>query len=71
MAVCGMKCTNLSKEIIKTLGIHFLYSPYIHNEINHLNTFLKAKEVLRLWRIFEAYLLTVKRQFLINLLLLK
>ena len=50
VAVYGMKCIDLSKTIVKSLGIHFSYDINIQNIQNYLNTPLRNKQVLRLWR---------------------
>ena len=34
VALCGMKCLNLTKETVKILGVHFSYNKKLEHEIN-------------------------------------
>ena len=43
VALCGMKCLNLTKETVKILGVHFSYNKKLEHEMNF-------QSVLRVWR---------------------
>ena len=34
VALCDMKCLNLTKETVKILGVHFSYNKKLEHEVN-------------------------------------
>ena len=46
VAACDMKCTDLTKEAVTILRIHFSHD--IQSEENYLNRLLKIEQVLKL-----------------------
>ena len=53
VAVCGMKCVNLTKETEKILGVHFSYNEKLENETNSPSHIVKIKGILRLRRMID------------------
>ena len=53
VAVCGMKCVNLTKETEKILGVHFSYNKKLENETNSPSHIVKIKGILRLRRMID------------------
>jgi len=51
VAVCGVKCIDLTTETIKILGIHYSYNKKIQLERNFLRAIVKMENVLKLWRL--------------------
>ena len=51
LELCGMECTNLTKNSVKILGIHFSYNKKIENEENFIKIIKKIENVLKIWRI--------------------
>ena len=49
VAVCGMKCIDLTKETIKIIGIHFSYDKVLEKEKNFYDTITKIQNVLKVW----------------------
>ena len=50
VAVCGIKCVDLTNETIKILGIHYSYNKTLQCEHNFLRTIVNMENVLKLWR---------------------
>ena len=50
MAVCGIKCIDLTKDAIKRLWTVFAYNKNIKLEQNFKKTIIGIKNVLRRWR---------------------
>ena len=50
VAVCGIKCTDLTKDAIKILGIFFSYNKNIVLKQNFKKTIIGIEKVLRIWR---------------------
>ena len=50
VALCGMKCLNLTKETVKILGVHFSYNKKLEHEMNFQSHIVKIESVLRVWR---------------------
>ena len=50
MAVCGIKCVDLTNETIKILGIHYSYNKKLQCEQNFLRTIVNMENVLKLSR---------------------
>ena len=50
VALCGMKCINLTQNTIKILGIHYSYNQTLENEENFKNHITQIESVLKLWR---------------------
>ena len=50
VALCGMKCVDLTAESIKILGVHFSYNKKLQNDLNFCDTVKNISKVLRLWR---------------------
>ena len=55
-AVCGLKCTHLSHDTIKALGIHFSYNKKVQMQNNFLTTIKKIQQVFCLW---NSHMLTL------------
>ena len=51
MELCGMECIDLTKNLVKILGIHFSYNEKIENEENFIKLIKKIENVLKIWRI--------------------
>ena len=51
MELCGMKCIDLTKNSLKTLGIHFSYNNKIENEEYFIKLIKKIENILQIWRI--------------------
>ena len=51
VALCGTKNINLTKESIKTLGVHISYNKKIQDNLNFTKTIKNLCNVIRLWRI--------------------
>ena len=49
VAFCGLKCLNLMKETVKTLGSHFSYNKKLEHEINLQSHIVKIASVLTVW----------------------
>ena len=49
VALCGMKCLNLTKETVKILGVHFSCNKKLAHEMNFQSHIVKIESVLRLW----------------------
>ena len=47
VALCGMKCLNLTKETVKILGVHFSYNKKLEHEMNFHSHIIKIESVLR------------------------
>ena len=50
MELCGMECTNLTKNSIKILVIHFSCNKKNENEENFIKLTKKTENVLKIWR---------------------
>ena len=50
VALCAMKCINLNKETVKTLGVHFSYNKNLEQVKNVSKHILKIESILKLWR---------------------
>ena len=46
-----MECTDLTKNSVKILGIHFSYNKKIEIEENFIMLIKKIENVLKIWRI--------------------
>ena len=62
MELCGTECIDLTRNSVKTLGIHFSYDKKIENEENFIKLIKKIENVLKIWRIRN---LTVQGQITI------
>ena len=51
MALCGMDFIDLTKDVIKTLGIYFSYNKKLEQEKNLLNHIVKIQNILKLWKL--------------------
>ena len=49
VAICDMKCLNLTKEIVEILGVKFSCNNKLEHEINFQSHVVKIESVLRLW----------------------
>ena len=47
VAICGIKCIDLTKEAIKILGVFFSYDKNLQLEYNFRKTIL----ILKMWRL--------------------
>ena len=50
LVLCGMDCIDLTKKILKILGIHFSYNKKLETEENFIRHVQKIEKVLKLWR---------------------
>ena len=50
MAVCGIKCIDLTAKIIKTLGVHFSYNQKLKTQKNFVKSTTNMQSVLNLWK---------------------
>ena len=48
MELCGMECIDLTKNLVKILGIHFSYNEKIENEENFIKLIKKIENVLKI-----------------------
>ena len=50
MAVCGIKCIDLTTETIKILGVHFSYNQKLKTQKNFVKSTTNMQSVLNLWK---------------------
>ena len=50
MAVCAIKCADLTKDSIKTLGVFYLYNEKLKMGKVFLRTITNIEKALKLWR---------------------
>ena len=50
VAICGIKYINLTKQIIKILGVFFSYVKNFQLENNIRKTILNIERILKMWR---------------------
>ena len=50
VAICGMKCIGLTKEVIKLLRVFFSYDKNLQLENNFRKTILNIDRILKMWR---------------------
>ena len=50
-AICGIKCIDLTNEVIKILGIFYSYDKKIELETNFHKVIIDIERVLRMWRV--------------------
>ena len=50
VAICGIKCIDLTKEAIKILGVFFSYDKNLQLENNFRKTILSIERILKMWR---------------------
>ena len=50
VALCGMKCLNLTQKTVKILGVHFSYNKNVEHEMNFQSHIARIKSILRVWR---------------------
>ena len=60
LELCGMECIDLTKNLVKVLGIHFSYNEKIEKEENFIKLIKKIENVLKIWRMRN---LTVEGNF--------
>ena len=51
VAICGIKCIDLTKEAIKILGVFFSYDKNLLHENNFRKTILNIERILKTWRL--------------------
>ena len=51
-----MKCVNLNKETLKTLGVHFSYNKNPEQDENFCEHIVKIENILKLWRMRQLTL---------------
>ena len=51
MALCRMKCIDLTDDVIKILGIYFSCNKKLEQEKNFLNHIVKIQNILKLWKL--------------------
>ena len=62
VALCGIKCLNLTKETVKVLGVHFSYNKKLEHEINFQSHVVKTESVLMVWHMKN---LTIEEKVLV------
>ena len=50
MAVCGIKCIDLTTETINMLGVHFSYNQKLKTQKKFVKSITNMQNVLNLWR---------------------
>ena len=50
VAICGIKCIDLTQEAIKILEVFFSYDKNLHLENNFRKTILNIERILKMWR---------------------
>ena len=50
MKLCRMECIDLTKNLMKILGIHFSYNKKIEEKKNFLNLIKKIENILKIWK---------------------
>ena len=50
VAICGIKCIDLTKEAIKVSGVSVCYDKNLQLESNFRKTILNIERTLRMWR---------------------
>ena len=50
VAICGIKYINLTKQVIKILGVFFSYVKNFQLENNFRKTILNIERILKMWR---------------------
>ena len=50
VAVCGMRCIDLSIDTLKILGTHFSYNEKLKEEKNFYKTVTDMQRVLKIWK---------------------
>ena len=50
IALCGLKCVNLTNDSIKILGVHFSYNVEISKSKNFMNIIESIQNVIAVWR---------------------
>ena len=50
VAICGIKCIDLTKETIKILVVFFSYDKNLQLENKFRKTILNIKKILKMWR---------------------
>ena len=53
VAICGIKCIDLTKEAIKILRVFFSYDRNLQRENNFRKTILNIERILKIWRILK------------------
>ena len=51
MALSGMKCIDLTDDVIKILGIFFFFNKKLEQQKNFLNHIAKIQNTLKLWKL--------------------
>ena len=51
VALCGMKCLDLTKECIKILGVHISYNRKLQDNKNFCDTIKNISNSIKLWRV--------------------
>ena len=51
MALSGMKCIDLTDDVMKILGIFFSYNKKLEQQKNFLNHIAKIQNTLKLWKL--------------------
>ena len=50
VAICGIKCIDLTKEVIKVLGVFCTYEKNLQLENNFRKIILNIERILKMWR---------------------
>ena len=64
MGLYGMECIDLTKNLVKILGIHFPYNRKIENEQNFIKLIKKIENVLKIWKTRNLTVQVAKLKFL-------
>ena len=55
VALCGMKCLDLTKECIKILGVHISYNRKLQDDKSSCDTVKNISNVIKLWRMRHCH----------------
>ena len=50
VTVCGIKCSDLTTEIIKIVGTHFSYNQKLQTQKNFVKSITNMQNVFNIWR---------------------
>ena len=62
MALCGMECIDLTRDVIKILGIYFSYNKKLEQEKNFFNHIVKIQNILKLRKLRK---LSIERRIVV------
>ena len=62
MTLCGMECNDLTRDVIKILGIYFSYNKKLEQEKNFFNHIVKIQNILKLRKLRK---LSIERRIVV------